>query len=133
MSMREYARKLGGEKAVETVDKSQRIQRELFEKFAAITEGATEGVTSDEEAQLIAVSMCEALSVSFANVVAATIKAMGQSRAEAVQLAIKSVCANINEAWDIMDQPSTMSAEQVVDLIKEAAANGGKPLSGEKD
>lgn len=125
MSMRDEARKMGGEEAVAVVDASQKMQRELFAKLSEITEAAVEGKEGLEE-QIALVSLCEALSASFANVVAVTAKkCLGKDRAGAVQMAIKSVASNINEAFDTLVEINSMSSEQVADLIGEAVAKRG--------
>ena len=125
MSMREYARKVGGEEAVKVVDQSQRLQRELFVQLSKITEDTVEGKEGAEE-QIALVSLCEALSMSFANVVAVTAnKCMNMDRATAVHTAIKSITRNINEAFDGLVAVSKMSEEEVADLIKQAVAKRG--------
>lgn len=125
MSIREEARKLGGEEAVRVVDESQKMQRDLFAKLSKLTEDAVEGKEGSEE-RIALVSLCEALSVSFANCVAVTAgKCMNVGRAEAVQMAMKSVAANINEAFDALVEINKMPKEQVAALIKQAVASRG--------
>lgn len=127
MSLREQARKLGGDDAVKELDRSFDMQRELLKQIEALIQPLYEAAEgkSEREMHLACVTVCEALSEAFAkSVLNLSVKGLQDgktqyNRPDAMILAVRSISGNVNKAFDTND------AAGVGDLIKLASKKAG--------
>jgi hypothetical protein len=123
MNLREKARVKGGDKLVGQIDEADKVQRKMIKDVQALVAAAIDGAEEDStEQQLVLVAICEALSLSFANATAlCTVKAFNNERSNGIICAMKSVSANINQAFDNIDALDNGVAAKIM-----AAAKGAK-------
>lgn len=120
-SVREEARRLGGEELVALVDAGIAREAVFRNRIGEMLDECKALPEANDERKLAYVALVEALSETFSIAAVAYAKLQGNNVNEVTNLGIQSIANNIRVAWHNHE----VEANDILGKIKEAAEKGG--------